>query len=168
MQSLFASTNTYTHIFAVNWTRYCFYIWVNLRSSCEVCKIIFTQNYVLLVLENIFFDKHTLWTNQDIPEIPPEHHSPLLKSWIFTMWQCVLCHVMTCFEQNFHTQISGWDSALSATFCGDHIVDTMFQFHDHYEITISNDVARDVHCDIIMGHDTIMGAYHVIIHTDFC
>ncbi len=37
----------------------------------------------------------------------------------------------------------------------------------HYVIIISNDVARDVHCDIIMGHDVIMGAYHdVTMHID--
>ncbi len=28
----------------------------------------------------------------------------------------------------------------------------------HYDIIICNDVARDVHCDI-MGHDVVMGAY---------
>ncbi len=37
----------------------------------------------------------------------------------------------------------------------------------HYDITIGNDVARDVHCDIIMGHDVVMGTYHdATIHTD--
>ncbi len=30
----------------------------------------------------------------------------------------------------------------------------------HYDITIANDVARDVHCDIIMGHDVVMSTYH--------
>ncbi len=41
-------------------------------------------------------------------------------------------------------------------------------FHSitHYDITIGNDVARDVHCDIIMGRAIIMGAYHVTMHTD--
>ncbi len=37
----------------------------------------------------------------------------------------------------------------------------------HYDITIRNDIARDVHCDIIMGDDVVMGAYHdVIMHTN--
>ncbi len=37
----------------------------------------------------------------------------------------------------------------------------------HYDITIGNDVARDVHCDIIMGHDVAIGTYHdVTMHTD--
>ncbi len=36
----------------------------------------------------------------------------------------------------------------------------------YYDITIGNDIARDVHCDIIMGHDVI-GAYHdVTLLTD--
>ncbi len=37
----------------------------------------------------------------------------------------------------------------------------------HYDITIGNDVARDVHCDIIMGHDVVIGTYHdVTTQTD--
>ncbi len=37
----------------------------------------------------------------------------------------------------------------------------------NYDITIGNDVARDVHCEIIMGHGTVMGTYHdVTMHTD--
>ncbi len=37
----------------------------------------------------------------------------------------------------------------------------------HYDITIGNDVARDVHYDIIMGHNIAMGTYHdVTMHTD--
>ncbi len=36
----------------------------------------------------------------------------------------------------------------------------------HYDITIGNEVARDVHCDIIIGHDVI-GTYHdVTMQTD--
>ncbi len=36
-----------------------------------------------------------------------------------------------------------------------------------YDITIGNDVARDVHCEIIMDHDVAMSTYHyVTIHTD--
>ncbi len=38
---------------------------------------------------------------------------------------------------------------------------------NHYDITIGNDVARDVHCDIIMGHDGVIGTYHdVTMQTD--
>ncbi len=37
----------------------------------------------------------------------------------------------------------------------------------HYDIIIGNDVARDVHCEIIMGHGIVMGTYHdVTIHAD--
>ncbi len=36
----------------------------------------------------------------------------------------------------------------------------------HYDITVANDVAREVHWDIIMGHDVI-GTYHdVTMQTD--
>ncbi len=38
-----------------------------------------------------------------------------------------------------------------------------FCFMTHYDITIDNDVARDVHYDIIMGPDIFMGAYHYIL-----
>ncbi len=34
-------------------------------------------------------------------------------------------------------------------------------------ITIGNDVAKHVHCEIIMGHDIVMDTYHdVTMHTD--
>ncbi len=37
----------------------------------------------------------------------------------------------------------------------------------YYDITIGNDVARDVHCEIIMGHGIAMGTYHdVTMHAD--
>ncbi len=37
----------------------------------------------------------------------------------------------------------------------------------HYDITIGNDVARDVHFYIIMGHDVVIGTYHdVTMQTD--
>ncbi len=36
----------------------------------------------------------------------------------------------------------------------------------HYDITIGNDVARDVHCEIIMGHGIVMSTYDVTMHTD--
>ncbi len=38
----------------------------------------------------------------------------------------------------------------------------------HYDITIGNDNAKNVHCDIIMVHEFVMGAYHdVTMHTHF-
>ncbi len=36
----------------------------------------------------------------------------------------------------------------------------------HYDIIIGYGIARDVHCDIIMGHDIITGAYLVTMHSD--
>ncbi len=37
----------------------------------------------------------------------------------------------------------------------------------HYDITIGNDVARDVYYDIIMGHDIVIVTYHdVTMNTD--
>ncbi len=37
----------------------------------------------------------------------------------------------------------------------------------HYDITIVNDVARDVHYEIMMGHSIVVGTYHdVTMHTD--
>ncbi len=37
----------------------------------------------------------------------------------------------------------------------------------HYDITIGNDVARDVHYEIIMGNSIVVGTYHdVTMHTD--
>ncbi len=30
----------------------------------------------------------------------------------------------------------------------------------HYDITIGNDVARDVHYEMIMGHSIVVGTYH--------
>ncbi len=43
----------------------------------------------------------------------------------------------------------------------------IFCFMTHYDITIGNDVARDVHCDIIMGHNVVIGTYHdVTMQTD--
>ncbi len=37
----------------------------------------------------------------------------------------------------------------------------------HYDITIGNSVARDIHCDIIIGHHVVMGAYHdATMYTD--
>ncbi len=74
---------------------------------------------------------------------------------------------MNSFELIRHGDIKGGDSILSTAFCWDNIVDTMFCSMTHYDITIGNDVARDVHCSIIMGHDVVMGTYHdVTIHVD--
>ncbi len=67
---------------------------------------------------------------------------------------------MACFEWNLHTQISSGDSVLSTTFCGITLWTIDFCFMTHYDITIANDVTRDFHCDIIMGHDVVMGTYH--------
>ncbi len=37
-----------------------------------------------------------------------------------------------------------------------------FCYRTHYDITIDNDIARDVQCDIIMGHDVTMGTYTLL------
>ncbi len=74
---------------------------------------------------------------------------------------------MVCFERNLHTQISSGDSVLNTTFCGITLWIIRFCSMTHYDITIANDVSRDVHCDIIMGHDVVMGTYHdVTMQTD--
>ncbi len=37
----------------------------------------------------------------------------------------------------------------------------------HYDMTIGNDVARDVHYEIIKGHGIVIGTYHdVTMHND--
>ncbi len=36
----------------------------------------------------------------------------------------------------------------------------------HYDITMGNDVARDVHCEIIMGYGIVRRTYDVTMHTD--
>ncbi len=68
--------------------------------------------------------------------------------------------MLVCFERNLHTQISNGDSILSTNFGGNHVFGTTFCFMTHYDITINNNIARDVHCDIIIGHDVVMGTYH--------
>ncbi len=75
---------------------------------------------------------------------------------------------MACFEWNLHNQISSRDSVQSTTFCGNQVVDTTcFCSMTHYDITIGNDVARDVHYEMIMGHSIVVGIYHdVTMHTD--
>ncbi len=79
----------------------------------------------------------------------------------------ILCHAIACFEWNLHTQISGGDSVLSTTFCRDHIWTLRLYSMTHYDITIGNDIARDVNYDIMIGHDVAMGTYHdVTMHTD--
>ncbi len=78
-----------------------------------------------------------------------------------------LCRTTACFEQNFHTQISGGDSVVSTTFYVITLWTLLFCSMTHYDIIIGNDVARDVHCDIIMGHDVVICTYHdVIMQTD--
>ncbi len=72
------------------------------------------------------------------------------QRWLFSRY-AALCHTVAYFEWNLHTQIFGGDSILNTTLCGDHIVDTimlyygLFERNLHYDITIGNDVARDVH-----------------------
>ncbi len=84
----------------------------------------------------------------------------------FTLCQWYLYRTMACFEQNLHNQISSGDSIQSTTFCGNQEVDTTFYSVTHYDITIGNNVARDVHCEIIMGYGIVMGTYDVTMHTD--
>ncbi len=50
---------------------------------------------------------------------------------------------------------------------GSHCGQYAFCSMTHYDITIGNDVARDVHCYIIMSHDVVMCTYHdVTMHTN--
>ncbi len=63
----------------------------------------------------------------------------------------LLCRTMACFERNLHTQISSGDSVLSTTFCGITLWIIHFCFMNHYDIKIAKDVAKNVHCDTIMG-----------------
>ncbi len=62
-----------------------------------------------------------------------------------------LCRIMACFERNLHNQIYSGDAVQSTTFGGNQVVDTNFFSMTHYDITIGNDVARDVDYEIIMG-----------------
>ncbi len=74
------------------------------------------------------------------------------------------CHAMACFEWNYNTQISGGDFILKTTFSWDYVP---FCSITHYDFTIGNNVARDVHHYIIMGDDIVMHIYHdVTMHTD--
>ncbi len=78
-----------------------------------------------------------------------------------------LCRTTACFERNLHTQISGGNSVVSTTFSVITLWTLLFSSMTHYDITIRNDVARDVHCDIIMGHDVVIGTYHdITMQTD--
>ncbi len=37
----------------------------------------------------------------------------------------------------------------------------------HYNITVGNDIAKDFHCDIIMGNNVAMCTYHgITMHND--
>ncbi len=79
----------------------------------------------------------------------------------------LLCRTTACFERNLHTQISDRDSVVSTTFSVITLWTLHFCFMTHYDITLGNDVARYVHCDIIVGHDVVIGTYHdVTMHTD--
>ncbi len=56
---------------------------------------------------------------------------------------------------------------MSTTFSVITLWTLLFCSMTHYDITIGNDVARDVHCNIIMGHDVVIGTYHdVTMQTD--
>ncbi len=74
---------------------------------------------------------------------------------------------MPCLERNIYTHIFIRDSVLSTTFCRNYIWTLRFCSMTIYDITIGNDVARDGHCDIIMGHGVAMDTYHdVTMHSD--
>ncbi len=75
-----------------------------------------------------------------------------------------LYHVMAYFDWNLHFEIASGNSVLSTTFSEDYAVDTTYCSMTHYDITIGNDVARDVHCEIIMIYDIVMGTYRDILH----
>ncbi len=83
--------------------------------------------------------------------------------------KALLCHTMPCCERNLINQIFGGDSVQSTTFLWESSSGTLlFCSMTHYDITIGNDVARDVYCEIIMGHGIVMGTYYdVAMHTDF-
>ncbi len=38
----------------------------------------------------------------------------------------------------------------------------------HYDITMGNDIARDVHCEITMGNNVAMCTYHDITKANTC
>ncbi len=82
------------------------------------------------------------------------------------LWR-LLCRTTACFERNLHTQIFGGDSVVSTPFSVITLWTLLFCSMTHYDITIGNDVARDVHSDIIMDHDVVLGTYHdVTMQTD--
>ncbi len=43
---------------------------------------------------------------------------------------------------------------------------TMATLYAHYEITICNDVARDIQCDVTMSNEVTMCTYHYITTHD--
>ncbi len=46
-------------------------------------------------------------------------------------------------------------------------MDTTYCSMTHYNVTIGNVIAKDVHCDIIMGYGVVMGSYHdITMHAD--
>ncbi len=56
---------------------------------------------------------------------------------------------MACFEWNFHIQISGGDYPCEHYFLLALLLYSMI----HYDITMGNDFARDVQCDVTMSND---------------
>ncbi len=77
-----------------------------------------------------------------------------------------LCHAMACFEWNL-IQISSGYSILGTTFVEIMQWTLHFCSMTHCDITMGNDVARNVYCDIIIGHGITMVTYlDIIMHTD--
>ncbi len=73
----------------------------------------------------------------------------------------MLCHTMTCFEQNIHITRSPVEISYRAIrFVGIKKWTLLLCSMTHYDITIGNDVARDVHCEIIRSHGIHMDTYH--------
>ncbi len=66
----------------------------------------------------------------------------------------MLCHNMNWVEWNLHTQISGSD------------YDLFLYSMTLYDITMSNDVARDTHYDITMNNDIAICTYHITLFYD--
>ncbi len=62
---------------------------------------------------------------------------------------------------------------MSTTFCGDYPCEHYFSwrlplcalflyFMTHYDITMGNDIAKDIHCDVTMSNDMAMCTYYAI------
>ncbi len=75
---------------------------------------------------------------------------------------------MACLERNLHIQIFSGEAILN-TIGRDLIVDLLLCYMTHYDLTMDNDIVRDINCDIIMGHhiDVCTYAHHdITMHTD--